>query len=118
SAADVSLTFSYSSFGSRYGSNSPHSFSARALGVLFGAMTAILVALYMVGVFFSPWGLGAVTVTAINAYETFFGDHLRKATMPLFYTDSVTFAYSDVKSAKRWWIEAFGCKVAKPPSDW
>jgi len=72
----------------------------------------------MVGVFFSPWGLGAVTVTAINAYETFFGDHLRKATMPLFYTDSVTFAYSDVKSAKRWWIEAFGCKVAKPPSDW
>src|SRR4029077_16355212 len=38
--------------------------------------------------------------------------------MPLFYTDSVTLAYSDVESAKRWWIEAFGCKIARVPSDW
>lgn len=68
-------------------------------------MTAILVALYVVGVFFSPLGLGPVTEIAIKAYETFFGDHLRKAAMPLFYTDSLTLVYSDVESAKRWWIE-------------
>lgn len=98
--------------------HSPHSFSARVLGILFGAMTAILVVLYVVGVFFSPWGLGPVTEIAIKAYETFFGDHLRKAAMPLFYTDSLTLAYSDVESAKRWWTDAFGCKVAKAPSDW
>jgi glyoxalase/bleomycin resistance protein/dioxygenase superfamily protein len=98
--------------------HSPHSLSARVLGILFGAMTAILVALYAVGVFFDPLGLGPVTQIAIKAYETFFGDHLRKAAMPLFYTDSVTLAYSDVEGAKRWWIDAFGCKVVKQPSDW
>lgn len=38
--------------------------------------------------------------------------------MPLFYTDSLTLAYSDVEAAKRWWIEAFDCKAAKVPSDW
>lgn len=38
--------------------------------------------------------------------------------MPLFYTDSVTLAYSDVEAAKRWWIETFDCKVAKVPADW
>jgi hypothetical protein len=38
--------------------------------------------------------------------------------MPLFYTDSITLAYSDLESAKRWWIEAFNCKVAKVPPDW
>jgi hypothetical protein len=81
-------------------------------------MTAILVALYVVGEFVSPWGLGPLTDIAIKVYETFFGDHIRKAAMPLFYTDSVTLAYSDVESAKRWWIETFGCKVAKVPSDW
>jgi hypothetical protein len=101
--------------------HSPHSFSARALGMLFGAMTAILVAMYVVGIPFSPLsplGLEPVIKTAIKAYETFFGDHLRKAAMPLFYTDSVTLAYSDVESAKRWWVETFGCKAAKVPSDW
>lgn len=98
--------------------HSPHSFAARVLGILFGAVTAILVALYVLGVVFSPLGLGPVTEIAIKAYETFFGDHFRKAAMPLFYTDSVTLAYSDVESAKRWWIEAFGCKVARVPSDW
>ena len=98
--------------------HSPQSFSARFFGILFGAMTAILVALYVVGMFFSPLALGSVTETAIKAYETFFGDRLRKAALALFYTDSITLAYSDVESAKRWWIEAFGCKVAKVPSDW
>lgn len=98
--------------------HSPHSFSARALGILFEAMTAILAALYVVGIPFSPLGFGPVTEIAINAYETFFGDHLRRAAMPLFYTDSITLAYSDVETAKRWWIEAFGCKVTKVPSDW
>jgi len=38
--------------------------------------------------------------------------------MPLFYTDSVTLAYLDVEAAKRWWIGAFDCKVAKSPADW
>ncbi len=98
--------------------HSPNSFSARVLGILFATMTAILVALYLVGMFLSPFGLGPVTETAIKAYETFFGDHLRRAAMPLFYTDSLTLAYSDVEAAKHWWIETFGCKVAKEPSDW
>lgn len=53
-------------------------------------------------------GLGPITDTAINAYETFLGGQIRKAMMPLFYTDSVTLSYSDVESAKRWWVEAFG----------
>ena len=38
--------------------------------------------------------------------------------MPLFYTDSVTLAYSDVEAAKRWWVDAFDCKVVAVPSDW
>jgi len=38
--------------------------------------------------------------------------------MPLFYTDSLTLAYSNIEAAKRWWIDAFDCKVAKEPSDW
>jgi hypothetical protein len=38
--------------------------------------------------------------------------------MPLFYTDSVTLAYSDLDAAKRWWIEAFDGKVATVPADW
>jgi hypothetical protein len=81
-------------------------------------LTAILVALYVVGEFASPWGLGPLTDIAIKVYETFFGGHIRKIAMPLFYTDSVTLSYSDVESAKRWWIETFGCKVEKVPPDW
>src|SRR5207247_2032368 len=38
--------------------------------------------------------------------------------MPLFYTDSVTLAYSNVEGAKRWWIDAFDCKVARVTPDW
>jgi hypothetical protein len=38
--------------------------------------------------------------------------------MPLFYTDSLTLSYSDVESAKRWWIETFGCKATKVPAEW
>ena len=38
--------------------------------------------------------------------------------MPLFYTDSLTLAYSDVESAKSWWVNAFDCKVSKVPSEW
>lgn len=38
--------------------------------------------------------------------------------MALFYTDSVTLAYSDVEAAKHWWVKAFECKVAKVPPDW
>ncbi len=38
--------------------------------------------------------------------------------MALFYTDSVTLAYADVESAKRWWVDAFDCRVVSVPSDW
>jgi hypothetical protein len=38
--------------------------------------------------------------------------------MSLFYTDSVTLSYSDVEAAKRWWSDAFDCKVVRVPSDW
>lgn len=98
--------------------HSPHSFSARLLSIIFGGMTAILVAICALGTLFSPLGLGPVTDVAIKAYETFFEGHFRKVAMPLFYTDSLTLAYSDVESAKRWWIETFGCKAAKVPPDW
>ena len=38
--------------------------------------------------------------------------------MALFCTDSVTLAYSDIESAKRWWIGTFDCKPVSVPSDW
>jgi hypothetical protein len=38
--------------------------------------------------------------------------------MPLFYTDSITLSYANVEAAKRWWIDAFDCKVAKVQPDW
>jgi hypothetical protein len=84
-------------------------------------MTALLVPLYVVGTFFSPLsplGFGSLTKTPIKAYETFFGDHLRRASMPLFYTDLITLTYSDVEAAKRWWVETFDCKAMKAPPDW
>jgi len=36
----------------------------------------------------------------------------------MFYTDSITLAYSDIEAAKRWWIAAFECKAVKEPADW
>jgi hypothetical protein len=38
--------------------------------------------------------------------------------MALFRTDSVVLSYSNIEGAKRWWIEAFDCKVARVPLDW
>src|SRR5690242_12369146 len=38
--------------------------------------------------------------------------------MPLLWTDSIALCYSDVASAKRWWMESFGCKQANVPEDW
>jgi hypothetical protein len=38
--------------------------------------------------------------------------------MPLFYTDSVTLAYSNIEAAKRWWEDAFDCKAVAVPPDW
>lgn len=38
--------------------------------------------------------------------------------MALFYTDSITLTYTDVEAAKRWWVDAFECKVTNVPSDW
>jgi hypothetical protein len=52
--------------------HAPHSFSARLLGVVFGAMTAVLAALCLVGGLFWRWGWGPFVQTAINAYQTFF----------------------------------------------
>jgi len=49
-----------------------HSFSTRLLGLLFGGMTAVLVALYVIGGFFSPWGWGPFVQIAIDAYKPFF----------------------------------------------
>ncbi len=38
--------------------------------------------------------------------------------MALFYTDSVTLAYADVETAKRWWVDTFDCEVVSVPSEW
>ena len=38
--------------------------------------------------------------------------------MGLFHIDSVALYYSNVEAAKRWWMDAFGCKVVKVPPDW
>jgi len=38
--------------------------------------------------------------------------------MALFWTDSLVMSYSDVSSAKQWWIRAFDCKEADVPPDW
>jgi hypothetical protein len=38
--------------------------------------------------------------------------------MPLFFTDSVTLAYSNADAAKQWWVDAFDCKVVRVPTDW
>jgi len=38
--------------------------------------------------------------------------------MGLFHTDSVALSYVNVETAKQWWIDTFGCKVAKVPQDW
>ena len=38
--------------------------------------------------------------------------------MTRFYTDSLTLHYSNVESARQWWIDAFDCKQEKIPEDW
>lgn len=38
--------------------------------------------------------------------------------MGLFHTDSVALSYSNVEAAKQWWIDTFGCKVARGPRGW
>lgn len=38
--------------------------------------------------------------------------------MGLFRADSVVLSYSNLEGAKRWWMEAFDCKVATVPPDW
>jgi hypothetical protein len=38
--------------------------------------------------------------------------------MGLFHTDSVALTYSNVDSAKQWWIDTFGCKVVRVPQEW
>jgi hypothetical protein len=38
--------------------------------------------------------------------------------MPLFSADSIVLSYSNVDSAKQWWINAFDCTELKVPSEW
>lgn len=38
--------------------------------------------------------------------------------MALFYTESITLSYSNLDAAKRWWVDAFDCKVVKVPEEW
>ena len=38
--------------------------------------------------------------------------------MGIFRTDSIILSYTDLEAAKQWWVNAFGCKVEKAPSDW
>jgi hypothetical protein len=37
---------------------------------------------------------------------------------PAFSADSIVLSYSNLEAAKKWWIDAFDCKVAKVPADW
>lgn len=54
--------------------HAPHSFSARALGGVLGAMTAILMTLAVVGQFFNPLGLGPITDLPVRVHEHFKDD--------------------------------------------
>lgn len=38
--------------------------------------------------------------------------------MPLFRTDSIVLSYSNLEAAKKWWIDAFDCKVVNVPPEW
>lgn len=38
--------------------------------------------------------------------------------MALFSADSLVFLYSNVETAKQWWIKAFDGKAMKVPSEW
>jgi len=38
--------------------------------------------------------------------------------MGLFHTDSVALTYSNVESAKQWWIDTFGCNLVRVPKEW
>jgi len=38
--------------------------------------------------------------------------------MALFRTDSLVVCYSNLETAKQWWIETFDCRPAKVPEDW
>jgi hypothetical protein len=37
---------------------------------------------------------------------------------PKFWTDSLVLSYTNVGEAKRWWINAFDCKVTPVPTTW
>jgi len=106
--------------------HAPHSLSARLLGLLFGAMTLLLVVLGTIGNFFVPmWrgGWAPVGELAIRLIERILPSAVadsdrRGVARALFHTDSVCLSYSNVEMAKQWWIDAFGCKQAKVPPDW
>jgi hypothetical protein len=38
--------------------------------------------------------------------------------MSLFHTDYCVIAYVDLETARRWWINIFGCKQVKVPDAW
>jgi len=105
--------------------HAPHSLSARLLGLLFGAMTLLLVLIGTIGTFFVPmwrggWApVGELAIRPIGRIlpSTVATDR-RGVAMVLFRTDSVCLSYSNVEMAKQWWMDAFGCKQAKVPPDW
>jgi hypothetical protein len=37
---------------------------------------------------------------------------------PAFSAASIVLSYSNLEAAKKWWIDAFDCKVAKEPETW
>src|SRR5579862_3742673 len=105
--------------------HAPHSLSARLLGLLFGAMTLLLVLIGTIGTFFVPmWrgGWAPVGELAIRLIGRILSSTVatdrRGLAMVLFRTDSVCLSYSNVEMAKQWWMHAFGCKQAKVPPDW
>ncbi len=106
--------------------HAPHSLSARLLGLLFGAMTLLLLLLATIGNFFVPmaWGGWApVGELAIRLIERILPSAVanpdrRGVAMALFRTDSVCLSYSNVELAKQWWFTAFECEQVKVPSDW
>jgi len=100
--------------------HAPHSLSARLLGLLFGAMTLLLVLIGTIGTFFVPmWrgGWAPVGELAIRLIGRILSSTVatdrRGLAMVLFRTVSVCLSYSNVEMAKQWWMHAFGCKQAR-----
>ena len=49
--------------------HTPHAYTTRALGLVFGGMTAVLMAIYLVGAF--QWRFGWLVDIVVHVYETY-----------------------------------------------